>query len=42
MQWSVDNLARAFRELFSNLQWNKVFDALSEIEDDLSLDPKAF
>lgn len=42
MTWSVDNLARAFRELFSNLQWHRVFEALSEIDEDLSLDAKAF
>jgi hypothetical protein len=42
MTWSVDNLARAFRELYSNLNWTRVFEALSEIEDDLTLDSKAF
>jgi len=33
MSWSVDNLARAFRELYSNLNWTKVFDSFGEIED---------
>lgn len=42
MTWGVDNLARVFRELFSNLNWAKVFESLVEIEDDVSLDPKAF
>ena len=42
MNWSIDNLARAFRELYSNLNWQKVFEALSEIEDDIVLDQKAF
>lgn len=36
--WSVDNLARAFRELYSNLNWSKVFDALSEVDDNVNLD----
>jgi hypothetical protein len=40
--WSVDNLVRAFRELFSHLNWQKVFEALSEIPDEISLDAKAF
>ena len=40
--WSVDNLARAFRELYSHLSWSKVFEALSDIEDDITLDAKAF
>ncbi len=35
MQWSVDNLSRLFRELYSNLNWMKVFEALAEIEDDI-------
>ena len=42
MTWSIDNLARAFRELYSNLNWLKVFEALSEIEEDIILDSKAF
>jgi hypothetical protein len=42
MTWSVDNLVRVFRELFSNLNWSKVFEALSEIPDDIALDAKAF
>ena len=33
MSWSVDNLVRAFRELYSNLNWNKVFESFGEIED---------
>lgn len=40
--WSVDNLVRAFRELFSHLNWQKVFEALSEITDEYQLDAKAF
>jgi len=42
MTWSIDNLARVFRELYSNLHWAKVFDALSEIEEEILLDSKAF
>jgi hypothetical protein len=42
IQWSVDNLVRAFRELFSHLNWQKVFEALSEITEDMALDAKAF
>lgn len=38
----MENLARAFRELYSNLNWSKVFDSLSEIDDDVNLDSKAF
>jgi hypothetical protein len=34
MSWSIDNLARAFRELYSTLNWNKVFESFSEIEDE--------
>ena len=33
MSWSIDNLARAFRELYSKLDWQKVFDSFGEIED---------
>lgn len=40
--WSVDNLVRAFRELFSHLNWLKVFEALGEVTEPLSLDGKAF
>jgi hypothetical protein len=42
IQWSIDNLARAFREVWSNLSWLKVFEALSEVEDDIHLDQKSF
>jgi len=43
MTWSVDNLSRLFRELYSNLKWEKVFEALAEIEDEaLCLDAKGF
>lgn len=42
MTWSIDNLARAFRELYSNLNWLKVFEALSEVEDNINLDSKVF
>lgn len=33
MSWSIDNLARAFRELYSNLSWQKVFESFGEIVD---------
>jgi hypothetical protein len=33
MSWSVENLARAFRELYSTLNWQKVFDSFGELED---------
>jgi|TARA_B110000285_G_C14801207_1_gene457534 hypothetical protein len=33
MSWSIDNLARAFREQFTTLNWNKVFESFGEIED---------
>jgi hypothetical protein len=33
MGWSVENLARAFWELYSYLNWNKVFEQLGELED---------
>lgn len=33
MSWSIENLARAFRELYSNLNWTKVFESFGEIED---------
>ena len=33
MSWSIDNLARAFRELYSKLDWQKVFESFGEIED---------
>jgi hypothetical protein len=42
MTWSVDNLVRAFRELFSHLNWQKVLEALSELNDEMNLDTKAF
>ena len=29
--WSIDNLARAFRELYSHLNWVKVFEALDSL-----------
>lgn len=34
MSWSIDNLARAFRELYSNLSWLKVFESFGEILDE--------
>lgn len=34
MTWSIDNLARAFRELYSNLNWLKVFESFGELEDE--------
>lgn len=33
MSWSIDNLARAFRELYSTLNWHKVFESFGEIND---------
>ena len=33
MSWSIGNLARAFRELYSSLNWSKVFDGFGEVED---------
>lgn len=33
MSWSIDNLARAFRELYSTLNWHKVFESFGEIGD---------
>ena len=33
MTWSIENLARAFRELYSSMNWNKVFDFFGEISD---------
>lgn len=42
--WGIDNIARAFRELYSNLNWFKVFEALSQIENcefDEELDQKS-
>ena len=33
MSWSIDNLARAFRELYSTLNWHKVFESFGEITD---------
>ena len=33
MSWSIENLARAFRELYSTLNWLKVFDCFGEIEE---------
>lgn len=38
IQWSIDNLGRAFREVCTNLSWLKVFESLSEVEDDILLD----
>jgi hypothetical protein len=46
--WSLDNLARAFRELYSHLNWVKVFEALDTINpahhmfDPEFIDKKAF
>lgn len=39
MNWSIENIARAFRELYSHLNWGKVFDNLGEIEN-WSLEPQ--
>jgi hypothetical protein len=33
VSWSIDCLARAFREMYSTLNWFKVFEALSNIND---------
>lgn len=32
MGWSIDNLGRVFRELYSTLNWTKVFEALTEVD----------
>lgn len=42
MTWSIENLARAFRELYSNLNWSKVFDQMAQIDEYVELDSKAF
>ena len=48
IQWQADpnHYARAFRENFSNLNWLKVFESLSELDDEvepgISLDGKAY
>lgn len=42
MTWSVDNLSRLFRELYSGLNWFKIFEALSELKEDTPLDSKGF
>lgn len=34
MTWSVDNLARAFRELYSSLNWQKVFESFGELDEE--------
>jgi hypothetical protein len=40
MTWSIENLARAFRELYASMNWNKVFDYFGEITDsEVSLPP---
>ena len=42
MSWNTDNLSRVFRELYTNISWMKVIEALGEIEDDVVLDMKGF
>lgn len=46
MQWQVGNFARAFREIYSNLSYYKVFESFSDLSDgldyDVSLDAKAY
>jgi hypothetical protein len=39
MSWSVDCLARAFRECYAGLNWFKVFESLANIkESDIQLE----
>jgi len=33
MTWSLDNLARAFRELYPNVNWGRVFESFGELID---------
>lgn len=46
LQWQIGNFARAFRELYSNLSYYKVFESFSELCDgldrDVQLDAKAY
>lgn len=48
LQWQTDpnHYARAFRENYSNLNWLRVFESLSELDEELdigiSLDSKAY
>ena len=34
MQWHVGHFSRAFRENFSNLNWNRVLESFAELSDD--------
>lgn len=42
IQWNVENLARIFREMYSNMTWEKVFEGLTYIKEDVNIDQKAF
>lgn len=46
LSWCIENLARAFRELYPTINWAKVFDSLAEMSEDelevLDLDAKQF
>jgi hypothetical protein len=46
LQWQVGNFARAFREIYSNLSYYKVFEAFNDLSEGLdpevSLDAKAY
>ncbi len=39
---SIDNISRAFREIFSHYNWMKVFETIEELEDNITLNPKQF
>jgi hypothetical protein len=39
LSWSIDNLARVFRELYPTLNWGKVFEAFADLEpSDVAID----
>ena len=46
MQWQIGNFARAFREIYSNLSYYKVFEAFSDfgqgLDKDVCLNAKAY
>lgn len=46
LQWQIGNFARAFREIYSNLSYYKVFESFNELshglEPNVSLDAKAY
>ena len=42
LSWNVDNLARILRELYSSFTWEKVFEGLAYIKEELVIDQKGF